>query len=596
MQFIDSNNNEISPDQLPRLVVLTGLNGSGKTRGLKQLQEVDPHGTQYIDYRNFSARWDSSTYASSNSYGEIVLRDIINDWKFPRPAGPMALHPLFGVSDNESLVAWIKRNPTSCNFSRIAWIFFEIFPEANDSAFEEHANLLSKFPNRAKSYWSQFENEPVPTAYKDASIRTKLPVHHLSEQDVIQSLDRLQRLNPLQFDLASMVTAYAEKRNKFFYESCINNPGSRPCLEIFRQSNPNPFDHINAILKRLADDETGVFQFVVQSNVPELPSTYEQLKQLPPSIEIKLRDMKRDELREFGELSSGEQTLLALATLIYTHKHIQPMRALYLDEIDASLHPTMIKSMLEILQEQSGDTRIYLATHSPSTVALAPEKSLFFVEEGKAREIDRTEALEGLTQGFLTTEGISSVFRSIRGIDKPFIVISEGKNYEYLEPMFQKVGIAEQCHIHRYKKARSNSKGATEFKVLHQLFCDLIDTLPNGKTFVFLVDCDQCNEIAAWVNKGHRHVKVLALKQIPSNPQERGIENVVPEELLVELEKKLNSEGAKSIYKNPADPSKGINRKDLVAQKFVAELNRIDITTLEHTLCDLIALCTDKKP
>jgi hypothetical protein len=223
-----------------------------------------------------------------------------------------------------------------------------------------------------------------------------------------------------------------------------------------------------------------------------------------------------------------------------------------------------------------------------------PEKSLFFVEDGKARKIGRTEALEGLTQGFLTTEGISSVFRSLRGIDKQIIVISEGNNYEYLELMFQKVGIAEQCHIHRYKEARKDSKGVTEFKVLHQLFCDLIDTLPNGKKFVFLVDCDQCNEIAGWDNKDNAHVIALALKQIKANPVKRGIENVVPEILLSELEDQYG----KSIYTSHQDPSKGVKQKACVGRKFIDELkipnSRIDIATLKYTLSDLIALCTNQ--
>lgn len=42
-------NDAILGDELPCFVVLTGLNGSGKTRGLKQFQNAVPNGTQYVE-------------------------------------------------------------------------------------------------------------------------------------------------------------------------------------------------------------------------------------------------------------------------------------------------------------------------------------------------------------------------------------------------------------------------------------------------------------------------------------------------------------------------------------------------------------------
>ena len=599
MKFFDTNGTEIKTDKLPRLVVVTGLNGSGKTRGLKHLRGNDSVGAQYIDYRNFSARWDSSTFADSNPQGGMILSDMIKDWSFPTQGtlfGNMSVYWGYG-SDESQKLEWLKqnRNVATANFARLAWPFFDIFPEAQSSPFYTHKDLLSRHPDKAEIYWRGFEDGTVPSVYKNASKKSGQPAHCLTEQQLIDTLDRLQRLQfPLSLDLSKLITDYVEKRNKFLYESWINKGISlHTALQAFRQENPDPLTYINQILERLADNEADVFQFSVRSTIPEIPPTYEKLKQLPVTSVISLQDAKTGAMRDMNELSSGEQALLALATLVYTHTYIQSLPALYLDEIDASLHPSMIQAMLEILHEQSGDTRIYLATHSPSTVALAPEKSLFFVSEGQAKKINRAEAIEGLTQGFFTTEGISSVFRSLRGINQKIIVISEGDNYQYLQAIFDKVGIANQFHIHPYKLKKSGGRGVSELKVLYKLFIELIDTLPNGKKFVFLLDCEQAKE-ADWVNKdSHPIVKSLTLKEIEVNPVRRGIENVVPDILLSELE----DEHGVSMWGSQKDPNKGIKYKGYVKEKFLRELilpnSRIDIETLKHTLSDLIALVPD---
>lgn len=594
MQFLDFDKKIIPPDQLPRLMVLTGLNGSGKTRGLKALQSADQDGTQYINYRDFSAKWDESSYTDFNSRGEIVIYETINDWKYQTS-------PSFGTQRYEDLsndadkLKWIKANSATENFARLASKFFEIFPESNQAAFKEHGYLLSIDAQRAKDYWDEFEEGLVPRAYKDASIKKCMPVHCLADKDVLTSLDLLMRLkHPLNLNLVALANDYSHQRNKFFYESAINNISDPSNFDTFRKTVPDPFIHINDILKRLADNESMVFQFTLQSDPPETPPTYEKLLQ-PSDITIRLIDNKTGDLRNLDELSSGEQTLLALTSLIYTHKYIQPMRALYLDEIDASLHPSMIRSMLEILQEQTSETRIFLATHSPSTVALAPMESLFFVDQGSAKQVDRTEALEGLTQGYSTIEGISSVFRSIKGNTKKVIVISEGHNFLYLKAMLKKLNIDAKCHIHEYKHLKSSSKGVTELKVLYGLFCDLVDTLPMGKQFVFLIDCEESVKVAEWgVNKQNNFVKAICLQEIASNPVKRGIENVVPQFLFVEIEKQYGL----SIYKNTLSPEGGIKDKTRVEESFIKELNlpasRIDIGTLKHTLAKLIDICSDQ--
>ncbi len=84
---------------------------------------------------------------------------------------------------------------------------------------------------------------------------------------------------------------------------------------------------------------------------------------------------------KFSELSSWEKVLNLLTLALYNSQFdIEFPKVLLMDEPDASLHPTMSKQFLEVIQkvfvEEKG-VKVIITTHSPSTVALASEENLF---------------------------------------------------------------------------------------------------------------------------------------------------------------------------------------------------------------------------
>ena len=91
----------------------------------------------------------------------------------------------------------------------------------------------------------------------------------------------------------------------------------------------------------------------------------------------------------FSELSSGESKLMALSLLVFkAQRNYVPPRVLLLDEVDASLHPSMIERMIHVIQTlfiAKYGMKVILATHSPTTVALSPEDSIFVIsnEDGQ---------------------------------------------------------------------------------------------------------------------------------------------------------------------------------------------------------------------
>jgi len=116
---------------------------------------------------------------------------------------------------------------------------------------------------------------------------------------------------------------------------------------------------------------------------------------------------------DFKDLSAGEKVHVILAVALL---NVDPLRAviqrpelLLLDEIDASLHPTVLHQWMDVLQEKVvGELGIpcILTTHSPITVALAPEGSLFDMERRSPplRSTDRRTALNRLTVGLPALE------------------------------------------------------------------------------------------------------------------------------------------------------------------------------------------------
>jgi len=110
-----------------------------------------------------------------------------------------------------------------------------------------------------------------------------------------------------------------------------------------------------------------------------------------------------------AELSSGEKTLLRIAMSMYSvdsrQASVTSPGVVLLDEPDATLHPSMVRTMLNLVQSEIvGRLRVpvILTTHSPTTVALAEEESLFVMRRvgtPRLKKATKDEALKALLVG-----------------------------------------------------------------------------------------------------------------------------------------------------------------------------------------------------
>ncbi|MEI3789084.1 MULTISPECIES: AAA family ATPase [Chryseobacterium] len=124
------------------------------------------------------------------------------------------------------------------------------------------------------------------------------------------------------------------------------------------------------------------------------------------SVSIELYNKLQKYTTNLDALSSGEKTLIALSFYLYKLQQNKVItRLLLLDEIDSTLHPSMSKRLLDVLYNifyKKKGIKIIISTHSPSTVALAPEESIFVMDKYSTPKIiksSKDKALKKLTLG-----------------------------------------------------------------------------------------------------------------------------------------------------------------------------------------------------
>jgi len=110
----------------------------------------------------------------------------------------------------------------------------------------------------------------------------------------------------------------------------------------------------------------------------------------------------------FAELSTGERVLLRMVLASFQADddriNVRPPSLILLDELDASLHPENVQRWLTAIQQGYVDglgISCILTTHSPTTVALAPEDAIFEMSADDPRPvpISKQHAIDRLTTG-----------------------------------------------------------------------------------------------------------------------------------------------------------------------------------------------------
>lgn len=228
----------------------------------------------------------------------------------------------------------------------------------------------------------------------------------------------------------------------------------------------------------------------------------------------------------FSNLSSGEKILFSLVLSIYKSvgDKLFPS-AILLDEIDASLHPSQIQNLLNVLNEvfvKENNVKVVLATHSPTTIALAEESNIFVVNrEGQNRIEKQTkqEALKILSEGFITLDEGLQIFDQFS--KKELTLFTEGNNISFISKAIEILSPELSGSI----EIVQNLKDRTGKNQLKTLF-DFFTKMPHNNKVLFVLDCDVTT---TYTDENETYAFTFD-KNLANNKVKKGIENLFAEQ------------------------------------------------------------------
>ncbi len=383
--------------ELQDFTVLTGVNGSGKSH---LLQAIDQKKIVIEGYENSNIvlfNYETFKLENENSFNaHAISQERDQAWNFFTQNG--------GGNIKNSIQSW--KNNLGENYQTIVSLcktkkknLFSLSKKdiSDDAIFDQLKSYKQNIKNQFKNNNNLKDNQQahaILTLIKNLSFSL----------DEIEKEDFLKLYKPFHFkndflpqQLGKIIWDYYIRLRTYQINEFENEKHGKdyPVLsesEFTKLYGDKPWEVINTILSNFDS-------LKYEINSPEGTDYYS-------SFQLKLIHSYKNLEIGFENLSSGERILMALVASIYKSSsdgHFPDI--LLLDEIDASLHPSMMKNLLSVINDifLEKNVKVILVTHSPSTIALSPEKSIFIMNEDGENRIEKSSkenALEILTEGF----------------------------------------------------------------------------------------------------------------------------------------------------------------------------------------------------
>jgi len=351
------------------ILVLTGRNGSGKTRLLESIQ---------------------------NRSTVVHLNDSLIENQEIRLVPQSNLNPNFGVNYNDVQY----QNKITATLQLYDRIKNDLDLPYNQQKNQQH----NRGQERGLDYKSLFK------LCLSISKKTGKSASELAHEDIIFHFEEPSRDVLGIQSVSTIVNQYIKRRHKNeFNEWKRTQKGSDVQFfseqDFLKQFGDKPWVLINRILEDTFD---GKFKFCVPDETSQSYTYQAQLLQEKTPVLVE-------------HLSSGEKTLLWLALTLFNSQYYEfeianAPKVLLIDEPDAFLHPKMVLKMYQALKSFNCNFNsvVIISTHSPTTVALAPSENVYLVENNLIKGIEKdcaiSELLDGVTQISLNPKNRRQVY------------------------------------------------------------------------------------------------------------------------------------------------------------------------------------------
>lgn len=425
---------------IPNFTVITGKNGSGKTHLLEAIKNGSVEVTGFpraegailqFDWTNFAAQVSDNAspeqiYQQRESAIQGALqqqtqqaKQLADYFLGQRISGHAQIADpswLANATPDEiaSILLVCTRRSQSFDESAAAK-FSAAFLKHRDVVVANFKNALKQFGDLGSMLETQAEkNSTSILTVKETVLRESFPLTWNAS-------------NTLQVEFASWFSAWhaANEYNKVneYYHTQRGEVGRHYLTdEEFRIKYGNePWDIANSVLQNAG------FRHRFSK-----PTTL--IGNLAQPFKLRLIDPDDGTQLKTGELSSGEKILLAITLMLYQSTGnlslVNLPKLILLDEVDAPLHPSFTRSLIETLADKfvsDLNVAVIMTTHSPSTVALAPEPSVYEMVR-KPRNLHKTTVSAA-------TQILSAGFVSVTPSD--VVVITESSaDPEYFQPVY----------------------------------------------------------------------------------------------------------------------------------------------------------------
>lgn len=277
------------------------------------------------------------------------------------------------------------------------------------------------------------------------------------------------------------------------------------------------------------------------------------LKEEPKLYAYESNEINKLKVRNINDLSDGEKAILKLVVSTYDKKEDEATKLLLLDEYDAALNPSLIKDFYLALQEYylNKGIIVLITTHSPITISMAPKNSRFYeifrqndnspiIMEVNKQEYEELKILENYYSKIRNPE---LRLKELEGENNRL----KGKIENMTIPLVVTEGKTDWKHIKRAKE-KLNNHDSYEF---YETLDDMGDTaafnmlkeqskINNSNKRIFIFDNDN-ESIVKDVSDDNSNYKnwgnnvfsfVIPKPNIRENEDKISIEHYYPEEIL----------------------------------------------------------------
>lgn len=482
--------------ELPDFVVLTGVNGAGKSHLLEAIEnscvQVDDivldnqrKPIRRFDWMNLIPQ-DSGAFAPSQITQERhgLWNEISQYIKEYRPQITESLRQLNRVDLASVSIRQLNKLTVEDFISRGSTLeqADQIFHAVQNTISNATSNVASRFVqndtyNRQQLINLLPDNIDVPLiAFEEEDFYNYFPINRQPVDIFQQSFGRL---------FADYQNKWRSNKLKAFASSEGKPINFLTDEEFLDKYGEPPWDFVNSIF------ETANLDFCINQ-----PHKYED-RPYEPILTERIRETKV----KFADLSSGEKVLMSFALCLYyaqdQRQIVNYPEVLLFDEIDAPLHPSMTQSLLRTIQKTLVEERgikVILTTHSPSTVALSAEVSLYAMykdENCRLQKVKKDKALAILTAGVPTL--------SIDYENRRQVFVESQYDVEFYESIYKKIKneLIPEISLNFISSGVSGKGNCDQVREVVNYLCR-----SGTKTVYGIVDWDR-------TNNGNDYVKVL---------------------------------------------------------------------------------------